>query len=471
MNNLFFEDYYKKHILPMYNSLNNEKTYVIYENNEKHDYIINNRIDLTHLNVYVIDPDGCQDPDDGFSIYYEEDKLYLAIHIADPTEFIDIRSSLFQNILEKSSTQYPSNYEPIHLMPHEIVYKACLSENKYGSVKNALTIITEIDDSNYLPKGEMNLYFSIIKLSKQFSFNYSQASLIIQDDIILQNGIQIGKALFERRSITTIGAKINNYLKSKIIYKNDNLCILYQETQQEKYLKDMIAEFAILSNSFIGCYLNYHLHDQGIFRVCNEPKLNNNSINHYDMLQSLINQGIKASYVIEAKPHELIGTSLYCHMTSPIRRAPDCICHYLLKYIYYNKYIFIQKELPWTQEKLCELAEHFTKVFRQNKKIQFIDDKLRYIQVIYNLLHVNKINVELEFSIVNYSGMFINLMIQKINEHCIYFTYRVKIKNINFNKNNKKYIISITYTNLFDNIDIESLPELDNYVKSLFLHQ
>ena len=31
--------------------------------------------------VYTIDPKGCQDVDDGFSVYFENDKLFLSIHI------------------------------------------------------------------------------------------------------------------------------------------------------------------------------------------------------------------------------------------------------------------------------------------------------------------------------------------------------------------------------------------------------
>ena len=59
-----------------------------------HNYVINNRTDLTAIETYSIDPDGCQDADDAFSVFSNDDKLYLAIHIADPTEYININSAL-----------------------------------------------------------------------------------------------------------------------------------------------------------------------------------------------------------------------------------------------------------------------------------------------------------------------------------------------------------------------------------------
>ena len=42
-----------------------------------HMYNIHNRIDMTMYNTYSIDPDGCEDADDAFSIYEEQDKLFL----------------------------------------------------------------------------------------------------------------------------------------------------------------------------------------------------------------------------------------------------------------------------------------------------------------------------------------------------------------------------------------------------------
>ena len=66
---------------------------------EQHEYSIsmNDREDMTMYEVYSIDPDGCEDADDAL-VYIKNNKLFLAIHIADPTEYIQINSELWKNI-------------------------------------------------------------------------------------------------------------------------------------------------------------------------------------------------------------------------------------------------------------------------------------------------------------------------------------------------------------------------------------
>lgn len=79
--------------------------------------------------------------------------------------------------------------------------------------------------------------------------------------------------------------------------------------------------------------------------------------------------------------------------------------------------------------------------------------------------------VKLTFSISNYSGLFININVTHIDHHAVYFSYRVKIKNIDFQKEclEENYKIDISYVSYFQNIDNESLPELDYCVRQLFL--
>ena len=76
-------------------------------------------------------------------------KVFLAIHIADPTHYIDIKSDLWHDILNRGLTHYPSDNEPIHMMPEEIVKISSLMESsQYGSLKNAITIMKIIVNNN-----------------------------------------------------------------------------------------------------------------------------------------------------------------------------------------------------------------------------------------------------------------------------------------------------------------------------------
>ena len=114
MQNIF-EDNYTKIIEPVYGS----KRDAIHDKSLTdhihlpHKFQIKERTNFCNRNTYSIDPDGCLDADDAFSVYKEDGKLYLAIHIADPTEYIDIHSPLWEDIKRRTTTKYLSNI-PIH---------------------------------------------------------------------------------------------------------------------------------------------------------------------------------------------------------------------------------------------------------------------------------------------------------------------------------------------------------------------
>ena len=116
---------------------------------------MNDKEDMTMYEVYSIDPDGCEDADDAFSIYKKNNKLFLAIHIADPTEYIQINSELWKNIIHRTTTKYPSNRAPIHMMPNSILKMSSLKGN--NEYKRTISVITEIDQTQYIPIGEIKL--------------------------------------------------------------------------------------------------------------------------------------------------------------------------------------------------------------------------------------------------------------------------------------------------------------------------
>ena len=178
MVNDSFELNYTKCVEPVYGEKRN-----VYEDNEitknifeKHEYSIdiNERISMIEHEVYSIDPDGCEDADDAFSIYSDNSKLYLAIHIADPTEYIKLNSDLWNNIVKRTTTKYPSNRKPIHMIPDDIMRLSSLKGN--NEIKNAITVLTEIDQDSYIPIEEVKLLFSKVLVKLENSYSYKEAS-------------------------------------------------------------------------------------------------------------------------------------------------------------------------------------------------------------------------------------------------------------------------------------------------------
>lgn len=113
MNNQIYEDNYTNIVEPKYGNKRDVAKDEILTNNIMipHDYSIKKteRVDMTPYETYSIDPIGCKDADDAFSIYTKNNRLYFAIHIADPTEYIDLSSNLWKDIV--SGKQQPNIHQ------------------------------------------------------------------------------------------------------------------------------------------------------------------------------------------------------------------------------------------------------------------------------------------------------------------------------------------------------------------------
>ncbi len=494
-NDLFEKVYDQKYRIKYGDIRNNINDELLLEDNiYPHKYSIQNRADLRYLDVYSIDPEGCKDADDAFSIFEEKNSLgvmnlFLAIHIADPTEYINLNSKLWLDILQRNITKYPSFREPIHLMPSKIMELSSLNDNSAGNIKKAITILFTLND-NYEITNSIEILFSIIKVKKENALTYKKASEYLNDDgkliYPLAIGLKINEALQRKRSEKSLGIKLNEVKMAYPILKDDRI-VFGKDTVNEKNMKQMIAEFAILANSYIGEYLNIYFDGKAIFRCCEAENWLNSldkNINGNDLLNKIIDNGIKAEYNSNIVSHDLVGSNEYTHFTSPIRRVSDCICHYLIKHLYLtnnlqkdSKNILntekFWKSLPFDKIFLDSISDRCSIEIKKFKKIQYNDTKFRYIQCISNLLSdlssEKQTIVRLTYRIVNYSGLFVNILISNINSFKIHLSYSLRIKvdkYINYSK--EKKTINITKINIPGKYDEGCIPELDDEIKKIF---
>ena len=462
MNN--YNNKYDKLIDPLYGAKRDliEDNLLLQSNTIPHMYSINDRIDMTMHNTYSIDPDGCEDADDAFSIYEENEKLFLAIHIADPTEYINIQSSLWEDVEKRIVTRYPSNKPPIHMIPKEIMEKSSLMVNQYGEIKLAITILTEIDKKTYEPIGGIKILFTKIKVEKDNALSYKRAGKDIDANKTLQNGLRISKALYDIRSEKTKGTVLNEISYSFPRYDN-NIMYLYSDTKTEIAMKQMIAEYAIFANTFIGEYLKINFEGVGLYRICNAKEWLNtvySEITGQELLNEIIVNGIKAEYISTVKPHDLVGAPEYTHFTSPIRRLSDCVCHYLLKYIHL-KNTTNNLPVPFSNDQLKKYSDDCLKLTKVTKNIQYKDTKFRLIQTMNEMLLTND-TIDIVYYVTSYTGMFLNIIINKINEHAVYLSYTLRIADIQSEytfKEEKQ--MTITKVNCIGKFDEGSIPELD----------
>lgn len=460
-----FEQIYKTTIEILYGKAPDpDFVHVLMEDNEyPHDFSITDRLDLTHLEVYSIDPEGCEDADDAFSIYNDQGLLWLAIHIADPTEYINLESSLWREMGQSSVTKYPSNRKPIHLIPTSIREKSSLIENKEGNLKNAISILSEISQSSFRPIGNIQILFSTIKVCQNNAFSYQTAAGLSTNHKCLQLGLQISCALKEIRGQKTIGIKLNEISNSYPVYK-DGRVLLYQDSYQAVLIKQMIAEFAIFANSFVGEYLKINLQGMGIFRTCNSQDWLTtvySDISGNELLTEIITKGIKAEYLSQVFSHDLVGVPEYCHFTSPIRRFSDCVCHYLLKYIYWYSYKNIM--IPFSYQQLSDYSHQCLQITKNIKKIQYRDIKFRLIQAMSEMLN-NKETLQLSYYITSYKCPFLNIIICQVDHHHIHLSYTLKRNKMSTLYNPKeRHSIRVSKINCPGKFDEGSIPELDSF--------
>ena len=466
MNNELYEENYTKIVEPKYGNKRDIMNDEILTNDidNPHLYSIDNneRVNMTMYDTYSIDPIGCKDADDAFSIYTENERLYFAIHIADPTEYIELNSNLWNDIVNRTTTKYPSNRAPIHMMPTKVLELSSLQGTYDGNTKKAITVLSEINSTTYEPINEIKLLFTTIFVKKDNAFSYNDVAVICDEMNIFNIGLKISEVLKTKRALRTKGIKLNEVSTAYPIYE-ENHVYLYEDTKKEQLMKQMIAEFAIFANSFVGEYLKINL-NTGIFRTCIASEWLQtvyNEISGEELLQEIITNGIRADYMSNVESHDLVGMPEYCHFTSPIRRLSDCICHYLLKYIYFKHKNY---NMPFTEIDLDQLATRCLKITRVEKKNQYLDIKFRLLQVLGNIIFTNK-KVDIEYYITSYSGLFLNIIICKIDNFHVHMSYTLRVRNYVKELNPKeKHYLSISQVNCFTMYDENTIPELDRHI-------
>ncbi len=396
-----------------------------------------NRIDYTNNIIYSIDPENCTDADDAFSIYKENNLIHLMIHIADPTAYFNPNHPLFKDIISNGTTIYLSNKEPDHLFPNNILEECSL----INGLKNVLIVHTIFDTDLNIISSKVE--YGKINCSNGKRFSYESAAAELEDEI-LKLGLEIADVFKNKRT------NILEDLTLIIPIVKDSLVILKPDIQTVKMMKNMIAEFAIHANTIFAQELD--IDNLFIRKLELDEHLNKNYNNIHDLIQN----NISAEYSIENKKHNLIGTNKnYTHSTSPLRRAADCIVHFLLK----AKYLNI--DCPFTQEQLQIYAEHLNKKTKDSKNIQFKDIKLRTFQWIAEELECRLNPIKIKVKSMGIKGIFINLMIIKIDGMDVNIPYSLKV-NKKRNKINFDIIdINITKINSYDKYDEGTLPEID----------
>ena len=237
------------------------------------------RKDLTHLNIFSIDPVGCVDIDDALSIEKTDHGYSVGVHIAQPICWLT-KDEITKRAEEAFSTLYFQSNE--ELWSKEIVGKASLFQNEK---KPAYSIIFTIQD-NEIQSIESFPSWIINKLNTSYEkIDYPQIKLLNE---------------------------VSNNLFDKNLDSHE-----------------LVSEWMIQANNYIGqTFKNIP------FRVQNYNSDENQKENISDEIKKIFSmfEMESAEYSFEKEFHTSLGLNKYTHFTSPIRRIIDTIIHYIITY-------------------------------------------------------------------------------------------------------------------------------------------
>ena len=325
---------------------------------------IKNRVDLSKLTTFTIDPENAQDFDDAISIQKNNNTVELYIHIADVSTFVE-ESSIIDRLAKIRANSYYFYDKTIHMLPKILSTDLCSLVPR----KKRLAFTLKIIFDSKLNIITYDFLESSIESNKRFSYQEVQN--------ILDNG--------EKNSFLNsflLLKDITNMIRSKRLAKN-GLDVKYEENtfvlgkdgvpkniNKNKILVShiMIEECMMLANrlaakKLLGVNLDG---DKGVYRNHERPNRKNeefiiNLLNFIDkdgefvsekfsanflneffdkiklksnysaLSKVVIRKMQKAAYSSNNLGHFGLGFSEYTHFTSPIRRYSDIIVHRIIK--------------------------------------------------------------------------------------------------------------------------------------------
>ena len=361
------------------------------------------RKNRTHLPTFTIDSKKTRDYDDAFSILeWTENRIDIALHIADLSEFIQPGNPLF----EEAETRISSVYTLKKVFP---MLPPLLSED-YFSLKAGEERSVMSFSFNLFRNGEWlckDIEFSLVQVDQNLSYEQADCSIEQEDTFwgifsnccqaMRQKRIAQGALDFERKEVDI---DISNPDQIRITPINRN-----------SPANMLVEELAILVNQEVGKFYK-EFQCPGIYRV-QAP---------YEMIHEL-KEGEKLTprhMVIEPvrlsthpEKHAGLGCDYYIQATSPIRRFSDLVAQYqLAHYLRNGEIVFEEEQLMGWAEQIQTTQRVYAKAEREIAdywKAKYLSQHMGEVFSATIKRHFRMGNTEVNFEEIQYTVQVSNL--------------------------------------------------------------
>lgn len=338
------------------------------------DYDIENNREIYLNEVITVDPKGSVDLDDGFSLLFENNKIYLDIHIADPMSYFNFNKDNTWLIIEELSRRISTCYIPLknkirHLLPEIKINNINLLElsTLIGENKRAITFCFTID----IQKNQVDLKIKKTILKKIKNITYDEYDFIINKNIHYKNNL----------------LELCNFMIKKI-----NCNVYLKNEDYENISHKLIEIFMIWTNYYVG---NYLYDNKNKMFVRTQEKFNDSQFGVPEFAMPFLNYGAKYKMVdvkneISYK-HYSLGLENYCHVSSPMRRFADMINHLLIHDIDNNKIFFEKLAKIINIDKINDTTKTYKKISNSYDLLKHLNITNKFKACVFNKLKNNKV--------------------------------------------------------------------------------
>lgn len=285
-----------------------------------------------HPNIFSIDPEGCEDIDDAFSVKtVGEDLCELAIYIANVPVVLEAMQ-LWPHLTSRTTTIYlPDRKYP--MLPTRLSEDLC--SLKASAMRVAFIMTSQFYKEELVPGSTT---YKTAQIRVKTNYAYEDKKLLNEADYktIYKLALGLDKEIRDSHDVVATLMKFMNCDCANILKENDRGIF----RNMKKQLEDEDTRFASFSPS----------------------------------IQRVLKTFESASYGLAAEGHAEFGGQSYVHITSPIRRAVDIInMSHMLD-------ILCQKHDTKFAEKIKTNCDHINVMAKAARKVQ-MDCEL-YMKVI-----------------------------------------------------------------------------------------